>query len=76
MREKEVCRIHGGKSTGPKTAEGRARIAAAKTIHGNETRQARKEYSEKLQGLYKLEILGRKIGLITGPKTSGRKPGW
>ena len=23
------CRLHGGKSTGPRTAEGRARIAAA-----------------------------------------------
>ena len=28
------CRMHGGASTGPKTAEGRARIAAAHTIHG------------------------------------------
>ena len=28
------CRMHGGASTGPKTAEGRARIAAARTIHG------------------------------------------
>jgi hypothetical protein len=28
------CRMHGGKSTGPKTAEGRARISAAHTTHG------------------------------------------
>jgi hypothetical protein len=28
------CRMHGGASTGPKTAEGRARIAAARTTHG------------------------------------------
>ena len=28
------CRMHGGASTGPKTPEGRARIAAARTIHG------------------------------------------
>ena len=28
------CRMHGGASTGPKTVEGRARIAAARTIHG------------------------------------------
>ena len=28
------CRMHGGASTGPKTAEGRARIAAARTVHG------------------------------------------
>ena len=28
------CRFHGGKSTGPKTAEGLARIRTARTIHG------------------------------------------
>jgi hypothetical protein len=28
------CRMHGGASTGPKTAEGRARIRAANTTHG------------------------------------------
>ena len=26
------CRLHGGKSTGPKTPEGRARIAAAQRL--------------------------------------------
>jgi hypothetical protein len=29
------CRLHGGKSTGPRTAEGLARMAAAHTTHGN-----------------------------------------
>ncbi len=28
------CRMHGGASTGPRTAEGLARIAAARTRHG------------------------------------------
>jgi hypothetical protein len=28
------CRLHGGKSTGPRTDEGRARIRAARTRHG------------------------------------------
>lgn len=28
------CHLHGGASTGPKTAEGRARIAAAQYKHG------------------------------------------
>ena len=36
MKGKEVCRTHGGLSTGPKTKEGRARCAAAKTVHGRE----------------------------------------
>src|SRR5271157_2645210 len=29
------CRCHGGKSTGPRTAEGRASVARANTTHGN-----------------------------------------
>ena len=29
------CRMHGGRSTGPRTPEGRARIAAAHTTHGH-----------------------------------------
>ncbi|HVC60275.1 MAG TPA: HGGxSTG domain-containing protein [Acetobacteraceae bacterium] len=34
IRGKLRCRMHGGRSTGPRTTEGRARIAAARTIHG------------------------------------------
>ena len=74
MKGKEVCRTHGGLSTGPKTKEGRARCAAAKTIHGRETRQKRADRRAKMAELYALEVLGRNIGLITGPKTPGRKP--
>jgi hypothetical protein len=28
------CRMHGGRSTGPRTAEGLARLTAAHTVHG------------------------------------------
>ena len=34
------CRMHGGKSTGPRTDEGRNRIAAARTIHGERSKAA------------------------------------
>lgn len=34
------CRLHGGKSTGPRTAEGRERCAAARTTHGQRTADA------------------------------------
>ena len=34
------CRLHGGKSTGPRTEEGRARIAAAQFKHGNRSKAA------------------------------------
>ena len=32
------CRMHGGKSTGPRTAEGKARAAAAHTKHGRRSK--------------------------------------
>ena len=32
------CHLHGGKSTGPRTEEGRARIAAAQFKHGNRSK--------------------------------------
>ena len=41
IRGKTKCKFHGGRSTGPKTDEGRARCAQAKTIHGQETRAKR-----------------------------------
>ena len=63
-----MCRFHGGKSTGPKTAEGRARIAAAKTVHGRETRKIRAERSIKLAELRALERLGRTVGMFGGSK--------
>ena len=37
------CRFHGGRSTGTKATEGRARIAAAHMVHGRETRAKRAE---------------------------------
>jgi hypothetical protein len=37
------CRVHGGASCGPRTAEGRARIAAAQIKHGRSTKEARAE---------------------------------
>ncbi len=38
IRGKLRCRMHGGRSTGPRTAEGRARIAAAHTRYSPEWR--------------------------------------
>jgi hypothetical protein len=37
------CRLHGGKSTGPRTPEGLASLAMARTTHGNSTAAARAE---------------------------------
>ena len=73
IKGKTKCRIHGGRSTGSKTAEGKARQIEANTIHGRETRAIREERSAKLAELYGLEMLGRELGLISGSMV-GRKP--
>ena len=44
---KRRCRLHGGASSGPKTAEGRARIAAANTKHGRFKNWREKRAKEK-----------------------------
>lgn len=36
------CRFHGGLSTGPKTAEGMARVRAANTKHGGRSQDAQR----------------------------------
>jgi len=38
IKGKSKCRFHGGRSTGPKTELGRQICAAAKTIHGDDSR--------------------------------------
>ena len=74
MKDKAVCRAHGGLSTGPRTEEGRKRCADAKTIHGFETRAARAERALGIRRLRELEELAHKLGIMTGPRTPGRKP--
>ena len=69
-----VCRVHGGLSTGPRTQEGRERCTAARTVHGLETRQKRRETSSVLLELYEVEMLGRAAGVIVGSPVRGRKP--
>ena len=71
---KRVCRFHGARSTGPRTEEGRLRIALGKTQHGNETRQARAERSVKTAELLALEDIMHVAGMTTAPRTRGRKP--
>ena len=71
---KTKCRFHGGTSTGPKTKHGRQRCANAKTIHGLDTRQARTERALGMRRLRELEDLGHLLGMMKGPRTSGRKP--
>ena len=74
MKDKAVCRTHGGRSTGPKTEAGRQRCAEAKTVHGRETREVRTERSLGSARLAVLEEAGFVLGFMSGHRTRGRKP--
>jgi hypothetical protein len=74
INTKEVCQFHGGRSPGPKTEEGRKRIASANTQHGRYSKEAKAKQSKELVVLYQLEDAMNLIGMSKGPKTRGRKP--
>jgi len=57
VRGKQVCRVHGGASTGPVTAAGRKRCAEARTVHGWETRAARDYRARKFREMKALNKL-------------------
>ena len=61
LKEKHVCRFHGGKSKGPLSIDGKQRCANAKTVHGRERRENRKIRSTKLK---EMKILFRKQKFI------------
>lgn len=68
------CAQHGGKSTGPKTPEGRQRCAQARTVHGQETTAIRMERSLASARLAVLESVGFTLRMMTGTRTRGRRP--
>lgn len=71
---RRVCPRHGGASTGPRTAEGKRKCAAARTVHGWETTAMRQERSLGSARVAVLESVGFAIGLLKGTKTRGRRP--
>lgn len=46
VKGKRVCKLHGGYSTGPRTAEGLERIKKARIIHGRYSAEAIKDRQE------------------------------
>lgn len=69
----QKCQYHGGRSTGPKTAEGKARIAAAHIVHGQETSAARAVRSAGSARLSRIEDAMYLLEMTTAPRTRGRK---
>ncbi len=74
MSGKAVCNFHGGKSTGPRTKEGKYASGAAHTKSGQYSRKALDDHSKILSRLRQLEDAMYIQGMTTSPRTSGRKP--
>jgi hypothetical protein len=70
----QKCQFHGGSSTGPKTEQGRSRIAQANLKHGQDTRASIQKSSQVKAKLRQLEDIMYLYGMTTAPKTRGRKP--
>jgi hypothetical protein len=66
MSGKRRCRLHGGLSTGPKTAEGKARIAAAQLKHGRYVNWREKRTKERhyLAEIERLLHQARRAGFL------------
>ena len=70
----ERCTLVKVKWNGPRTAEGRQRIAHAQLKHGAYTKAGLKaKHAEAIQ-LRQLEDIAVLIGMIQGPRTRGCKP--
>jgi len=70
----QKCQFHGGRSIGPKSAEGRQRIANAHYRHGESSKAARQAYSKSSAHLRRLEEAMYVLGMTSAPHTRGRKP--
>jgi hypothetical protein len=74
VSKSQKCGFHGGKSTGPKTPEGRARIGQAHRVHGRETNQVRQERSQAALRMARMEDVMHVLRMTSAPRTVGRKP--
>ena len=70
----QKCEFHGGRSTGPKTAEGKARQRAAVLKTGNYTKEAMEDRARSVRVLAGLEDALYVLNMTTMPRTRGRKP--
>jgi len=74
VKGKSVCRMHGGKSTGPRTAEGLIRSSRARLTHATQTRTVRLAHKKAMIAIRVLEESALANGIAWGPKIRGRKP--
>ena len=71
MKGKIKCHFHGGRSTGPRTELGRQICAAAKTVHGKETRIDRE--LTRLQAM-RIRLYAKIIGVALRSDAGFKRP--
>ena len=64
LKGKTRCRLHGGKSTGPRTPEGKARVAAAHTKHGRRSKAHMEKVRQINAELRRVIQQGKQAGII------------
>lgn len=74
MKGKSVCDFHGGKSTSPKTEEGKERSRQAHIKTGEYTQESRLRHNRALLNLAYMEDLMHRLGMTNSDRTRGPKP--
>ena len=73
-RGKFVCNLHGGKSTGPKTEEGKDRSRQAHIKSGKYTQKSRLFHNRALLNLAYMEDIMHLLKMTTADRARGPKP--
>lgn len=71
---KSVCNFHGGKSTGPKTPEGKERSRQAHIKSGEYTQESRLRHNRALLNLAYLQDMMHILEMTSAKRTRGPKP--
>ena len=64
VTNRKKCRMHGGRSTGPKSIEGKARVVAANTRHGRRSKAHVAKMKQIRGDLKRVSRDMRRAGLI------------
>ena len=64
----QKCQFHGGRGSGPKTDEGRARITTARTTHGEQTKEELAVHSAASARPARLEDAAFVLGMTQGER--------
>lgn len=74
LRGKSVCDFHGGKSTGPKTEEGKEQSRQAHIKSGEYTQESRQHHNHALLYLAYIEDMMHILKMTSAGRTRGPKP--